>query len=94
MQIIGSLVELLGDMYFANNTVKGDSAALQLLSFAQVRLHHGLNMTFENNVGKSVNTLHIACTDCTHHAHIGQFEHMGTCICNLLSVYMHYLMLR
>ena len=53
MQIIGSLVEFSGSMQFIDSADGStDSVALHLLSFAQVRLRSGLQMTFSQNKGK------------------------------------------
>jgi len=39
-------------MEFINNTVTEDEAALHILSFGQIRLQKGLDITFMGNVGR------------------------------------------
>ena len=46
------MVDLFGTLEFINNTAPQDEAALHLLSFGQVRLRRGLDMTFVGNVGR------------------------------------------
>ena len=50
MQIIGSLVNFLGEMQFINNT-DDNAVAMHLLSFGQARLFSGLQMIFWGNNG-------------------------------------------
>ena len=57
-QIVGSVVDFHDELSFINNSVQ-DSAQLSLLSFGQVRLMHGLNMTFQGNTGRYRYTLDI-----------------------------------
>ncbi len=51
-QIVASVVDLDGELSFVNNSVEGESAAIHLLSFGQIRLNKGLNMTFDSNTGR------------------------------------------
>ena len=51
LQLVGSLVELTGQMDFINNTVS-NGAALFFTSFAQARLHRGLRILFQGNIGR------------------------------------------
>ena len=53
MQLVGSVVELTGEIEFINNTVT-NGAALFFTSFAQARLRPGLRVLFEGNVGRYV----------------------------------------
>ena len=50
-QIVGSLVELYGTLEFLDNDV-GDTAALELVSSSQLRLHQGARMEFKKNRGR------------------------------------------
>ena len=55
-QIIGSLVEFDGNMFFLNHSGSGNGAgtgsvALHLLSFGQIRFHYGLKVIFALNNG-------------------------------------------
>ena len=50
IQIIGSLVNFLGEMQFINNT-DDNAVAMHLLSFGQARLFSGLRMIFWGNNG-------------------------------------------
>ena len=52
-QIIGSLVDVFGAMEFTNNEAS-NAAAMELLSFAQVRLHNGAKVEFRENMGRYV----------------------------------------
>lgn len=49
--MIGALLQLRGSLDFFNN-VAIDGGALQLVSFAQLRLHSLLTMTFNSNIGR------------------------------------------
>ena len=51
-QIIASVVDFGGKVSFVNNSVGSESAAVHLLSFGQIRLESGLNMTFDGNTGR------------------------------------------
>ena len=51
-QVVGTVVDLFGTLEFINNTSPQDEAALHLLSFGQVRLQRGLDMTFAGNIGR------------------------------------------
>ena len=51
IQIVGAVVDVYDEVSFVNNTVP-DLAQLYLLSFGQVRLKPGLNMTFQGNSGR------------------------------------------
>ena len=51
-QVVGTVVDLFGTLEFINNTAPQDEAVLRLLSFGQVRLRRGLNVTFIGNVGR------------------------------------------
>ena len=46
-------MDVLGYMEFTGNRV-GSAAALELLSFGQIRIHTGLRMYFTGNVGRLV----------------------------------------
>ena len=50
-QVVGALVHLSGELQFISNT-GGEESALHLLSFAQLVLNRGLNITFEGNSGR------------------------------------------
>ena len=51
-QVVGTVVDLFDTLEFINNTSPQDEAALHLLSFGQVRLQRGLDMTFAGNIGR------------------------------------------
>jgi len=50
-KIIGSLAEVHGTLEFLGNYV-GDTAALELVSSSQLRLHQGAHMEFRKNRGR------------------------------------------
>ena len=50
LQIIGSLVNFLGEIHFINNT-DDTAVAMHLLSFGQARFFSGLQMIFRGNNG-------------------------------------------
>ncbi len=51
VKVIGSLVEFYGYIEFSDNRV-GDYTALEMLSFAQIRIHEGLQLLFTGNKGE------------------------------------------
>ena len=52
-QIIGSFVEVHGDMYFVNNGNVGvDGGAIYSTSLGQFELQNGSRVTFDGNAGK------------------------------------------
>lgn len=51
LQIIGSLVDFEGKLSFINNTAS-EEGALSLLSYGQMRVHHGLSLNFFGNRGR------------------------------------------
>lgn len=59
LQIVGAVVDIHGELSFEDNIVQ-DLAQLYILSFGQVLLQSGVNITFKGNRGRCV--LH-----CSHH---------------------------
>ena len=51
LQVIGSRLTVGGELKFIKNTVV-DGGALSLLSFAQMRLNHGVQILFQGNNGR------------------------------------------
>lgn len=53
-------MDIYGYMEFSNNEVN-TATALELLSFAQIRVQIGLQMNFNGNIGRSVSSCDISC---------------------------------
>ena len=51
LKIIGTLVQIEGEIEFFTNEVRGEGA-LSLLSFGQIRLKRGTDLWFEKNSGR------------------------------------------
>ena len=76
-QLISILLEVFGSLEFLGNEV-GDTAALELLSSAQVRLHQGAHMEFRRNKGRQGCHVHFAASNV---------------LCAIWSIYYHKVVL-
>ncbi len=51
MQVIGTLVDFIGEIEFMNNTLR-EEGCLHLLSFGQIRISKGTHFIFDGNLGR------------------------------------------